>query len=38
MIKMKQKEISQKEKDEINKRVIEATKQDLAHIQELKSN
>ena len=38
MIKMKQKEISQKEKDEINKRVIKATKQDLAHIKELKSN
>ncbi len=38
MIKMKQKEISQKKKDEINKRVIEATKHDLAHIQELKSN
>jgi len=38
MIKMKQKEISQKEKDKINKRVIEATKQDLTHIQELKLN
>ena len=38
MIKMKQKEISQKEKDEISKRVVEAVKQDLTHIQELKSN
>jgi len=35
---MKQKEISQKEKNEINNRVIQATKQDLAHIQELKLN
>jgi len=38
MINMKQKEISQKEKNEINNRVIQATKQDLTHIQELKSN
>ncbi len=38
MIKMKQKEISQKVKDEINKRVVEAVKQDIAHITELKSN
>ena len=38
MIKMKQKEISQKVKDEINKRVVEAVKQDIAHINELKSN
>ena len=38
MIKMKQKEISQKGKDEINKRVVEAVKQDLPHIKELKSN
>jgi len=38
MIKMKQKEISQKKKDEISKRVVEAVKQDLTHIQELKSN
>jgi len=38
MIKMKHKEISKKEKDENNKRVIEATIQNLAHIKELKLN
>jgi len=38
MIKMKQKEISQKVKDEINKKVVEAVKQDITHINELKSN
>ena len=36
MIKMKLKEISQKEKDEINMRVIEAVKQDLTHIKKLR--
>jgi len=35
---MKQKEISSKEKDDINMRVIEATKQDLSHIKKLKLN
>jgi len=35
---MKQKEISPKEKDKINMRVIEAVKQDLAHIKKLELN
>jgi len=38
MIKMKQKKISQKEKDEINIRANEAAKQDLTHIKKLKLN
>ena len=38
MIKMKQKEISQNGKDEINERVVEAVKQDSTHIKVLKSN
>jgi len=35
---MKQREISPKEKDKINIRVIEATKQDLSHIKKLELN
>jgi len=35
---MKQKEISQREKDEINKRAYEAAKEDLPHIKKLKLN
>jgi len=38
MIKIKQKEISKKEIDEINKRVVKAVKQEFAHIRKLKSD